>query len=154
MITKINEFYNSRLINEDLVFRGVGGDNVNSTYGGTDDGMGTFYTDSETMAMWFAGIIEYDVNTERYENTKDGNGKVLKANINLKNPYVIDESHAEYDIDDGYDSFQIYMNEIEAAGGVEPYKQNLISEGHDGIILKGNTTNYYEYGTYSIYIVF
>jgi hypothetical protein len=44
------------------------------------------------------------------------------------------------------------MDEIETSGGVEKYKQNLIDKNHDGIILKNNTTNYYEDGTYDIYI--
>ena len=44
------------------------------------------------------------------------------------------------------------MDEIETLGGVESYKENLLSNGYDGIILKNNNTNYYEDGTYDIYI--
>jgi hypothetical protein len=52
------------------VYRGIG-DRINATYNGSDDGMGTFWTDNLTMAKWFAGLIDYDVNTDRYEKIKN-----------------------------------------------------------------------------------
>lgn len=64
--------------------------------------------------------------------------------VNVENP--------EYNITIGMYNINQYMDEIETSGGVEKYKQNLIDKNHDGIILKNNTTNYYEDGTYDIYI--
>lgn len=101
------------------------------------------------MAKWFAGLIEYSVDTNKYEKISD-DGKVLEKDINFKKPYIINENHEEYD--EEYDSFHIYMNEIKDIGGVENYRNKLLKEGYDGIILEDCTTNYYDYGTYSIYI--
>lgn len=144
-IKRLNDF-----INEDHVYRGVG-ENINATYGGSDEGMGIFWTDSKIMSQWFAGLIDYDVNTEQYETISD-NGEVLEKELNFKNPYIIDETHEDYDIDDFYDSFQIYMTDIDEIGGVEKYKERLLLSGYDGIILKKCVTNYYNDGTYNIYI--
>jgi hypothetical protein len=138
-------------INEDHVYRGIG-EKINTTYGsGSDVGMGIFWTDNKTMAEWFAGNVDYDVDTEQYEIISK-NGKVIEKEINFKKPYIIDETNPEYDLDDGYDSFQIYMKEIEEIGGVEEYKNNLLNKGYDGIFLKGCTTNYYNDGIYNIYV--
>jgi hypothetical protein len=128
-----------------MVYRGIG-DRINATYNGSDDGMGTFWTDNLTMAKWFAGLIDYDVNTDRYEKIKNSNGKIIEKQIRFESPYIIDSD------DEDYDSFQQYMDEIDDFGGVESYKENLLSNGYDGIILKNNNTNYYEDGTYDIYI--
>lgn len=127
------------------VYRGIG-DRINATYGGSDEGMGTFWTDNLTMAKWFAGLIDYDINTDRYEKIKNSKGKIIEKTIGFKNPYIVDSD------DEDYDSFQQYMDEIDDFGGVEPYKENLLSNGYDGIVLKNNNTNYYEDGTYDIYI--
>lgn len=134
------------LSNKNKVYRGIG-KVINKTYGGSDDGMGTFWTDNLTMAKWFAGLIEFNCSTEKYEPISN-NGEILEKTLSFKNPYIINST------DEDYDSFQQYMDEIETSGGVEKYKQNLIDKNHDGIILKNNTTNYYEDGTYDIYIEF
>lgn len=139
--TSILEYLSSK----NKVYRGIG-DRINKTYGGvSDDGMGIFWTDNLTMAKWFAGLIDFNPNTEKYE-TISNDGEILEKMLNFKNPYIINST------DEDYDSFQQYMDEIETSGGVEKYKQNLIDKNHDGIILKNNTTNYYEDGTYDIYI--
>ena len=99
------------------------------------------------MAKWFAGLIEYDVNTDQYETISE-DGKVIEKTLNFNNPYVITTD------DEDYDAFQQYMDEIQETRGVDSYKSNLIENGYDGIILKNNNTNYYEDGTYNIYIEF
>ncbi|MSQ79311.1 MAG: hypothetical protein EXR21_06510 [Flavobacteriaceae bacterium] len=59
----------STVVNE-KVFRGVGGENINSTYGGiSDDGMGIFYTSNKKMAEQFAGTSEYNPDKGEYEKT-------------------------------------------------------------------------------------
>lgn len=148
------EYLNESLnINQELtVYRGINRTHTNATYGGvSDDGLGRFWTDNKVMASWFAGIFDYNVDTDKYE-TIPGNGFVETKKIKFKNPYIIDEKHDDYDIDNDSDSFQIYMNEIDRTNGVENYKKTLLSKKYDGLILKGCNTNYYEDGTYNIYI--
>lgn len=139
----LNEQYNFKNIK---AYRGVG-KNINKTYGGNDDGIGVFWTDNLTMAKWFAGLIDYDVNTEKYENIST-DGKILEKTLSFLNPYIINSD------DEDYDSFQHYMDNIKNFGSVEKYKSYLIKNDYDGIILKNNNTNYYEEGVYDIYIEF
>lgn len=146
-IKSINEFLNEQYSTKIKAYRGVGGESLNATYGGSDDGMGVFYTNNLTMAKWFAGLIDYDVDTERYE-TISTKGKVIEKTLNFTNPYIIDSD------DEDYDSFQTYMDEIDETGGVDNYKSDLIANNYDGIILKNCITNYYEDGVYDIYIEF
>jgi len=137
------------------LYRGVG-DRKNVTYGKrTDEGLGDFWTNNRTMAEWFAGLTEYDVNTERYEPT-GGNGKVLEQVIEMKNPYVIDSSHKEYDIENENDSWNVLMDEMNAKtkDQVQQYVTKLIQKGYDGIVMKDNTTNYYDDGTFDIVVKF
>jgi len=132
--------------NYTIVYRGIG-DRINATYGkGSDDGMGVFWTDNLTMAKWFAGLIDYSVDTDRYENIKGSKGKILTKEIKFENPYVVDSD------DEDNDSFQVYMDEIYDFGGVDKYKEMLIEKNYDGIILRNCSTNYYENGTYDIFI--
>ena len=139
----LNEQYNFKNIK---AYRGVG-KNINKTYGGNDDGIGVFWTDNLTMAKWFAGLIDYNVNTNKYEDIST-DGKILKKILSFLNPYIINSD------DEDYDSFQQYMDEIKDFGGVAKYKSYLIKNDYDGIILKNNNTNYYEEGVYDIYIEF
>ena len=143
LIDKVKNYKSSTT--EVKVFRGVG-KNINATYGGSDKGIGVFWTDNLTMANWFAGLIDYNENKGKYEAIPC-EGKVLETTLRFKNPYIIDSDNEDYD------SFQIYMDEIEKSGGVDNYKSRLLKNKHDGIILKNNNTNYYGDGTYSIYIV-
>ena len=132
------------------------GDKVNVTYGSkTDEGLGDFWTNNKTMAEWFAGISEYSVNTSKYEPT-NRKGNVIEKVITIENPYIIDSSHPEYDIDNEVDSWQILMDEMNAKTKeeVQIYANKLISQGYDGIILKDNVTNYYSSGTYDIIVKF
>jgi len=132
--------------NSTTVYRGIG-DRINATYGKvSDDGMGVFWTDNLTMAKWFAGLIDYSVDTDRYENIKGSKGKILTKEIKFENPYVVDSD------DEDNDSFQVYMDEIYDFGGVDKYKEMLIEKNYDGIILRNCSTNYYEDGTYDIFI--
>lgn len=143
IITSILEYNENSPI---LVYRGIG-DKVNYTYGGSDNGMGTFYTDNIIMAKWFAGLIEYNPEIEDYEKTSNS-GKLISKKINFKKPYIINSDNEDYD------SFQLYMDEIKYSGGVKKYKNILLNKKHDGIILKNNNTNYYKEGNYNIYIIF
>ena len=143
--TTIREYLNENNNMKNIkAYRGIG-NRINATYGGNDDGIGIFWTNNLTMAKWFAGLIDYDVNTERYEVIST-EGKVITKTLNFINPYIINSK------DGDYDSFQQYMDEISKAGGVEKYKSFLLKKHKDGIILKNNNTNYYEDGVYDIYI--
>jgi len=133
-------------VNIGKAYRGIG-KNTNKTYGGNDDGIGIFWTDNLIMAKWFAGLIDYDVNLERYKRISN-DGKILQKVLNFNKPYIINSE------DEDYDSFQQYMDEIDSFGGVEKYKSHLVENGYDGIILKNNNTNYYGDGVYDIYIEF
>lgn len=144
--TRIKTILKEEFENSTTVYRGIG-DRINATYGKvSDDGMGVFWTDNLTMAKWFAGLIDYSVNTDRYENIKGSKGKILTKKIKFDNPYIVDSD------DEDYDSFQMYMDEISDIGGVEEYKKMLIENNYDGIILRNCSTNYYEDGTYDIFI--
>lgn len=137
------------------VFRGVG-ERVNVTYGGrTDEGLGDFYTDNKIMAGWFAGTMEFDLDKGDYAKTGRP-GKVSESILEIRNPYTIDENDPDYNEDSEYDSWQIFMNRMNAKTkeNVQDFVTRLISKGHDGIALKGNTTNYYASGTYDIYVKF
>lgn len=138
------------------LYRGVDSNQINETYGGvSDDGIGVFYTDNKLMAECFAGLKIFDGDTGEYESTGYTGGKVLEFDsFAPKNSYIIDSSHPDYEIDYDNDSVQIYFDQIRAASGVEKYKKGLQDKGFDGIILKENTTNYYEDGTYDVYIDF
>ena len=129
------------------VYRGVGS-RINATYGKgpSDDGMGVFWVDNLTMAKWFAGLIEYSIDTDRYEKIKNAKGTILKKDIQFTNPYIINSR------DENWDSFQVYMKEIKKYSSANNYKKMLKQNNHDGIILKNNNTNYYEDGEYTIYI--
>jgi hypothetical protein len=144
--TRIKTILKEEFENYTIVYRGIG-DRINATYGkGSDDGMGVFWTDNLTMAKWFAGLIDYSVDTDRYENIKGSKGMILTKEIKFENPYVVNSD------DEDYDSFQVYMDEIYKFGGVDKYKEMLIEKNYDGIILRNCSTNYYENGTYDIFI--
>ena len=144
--TRIKTILKEEFENYTIVYRGIG-DRINATYGkGSDDGMGVFWTDNLTMAKWFAGLIDYSVDTDRYENIKGSKGKILTKKIKFENPYVVDSD------DEDNDSFQVYMDEIYDFGGVDKYKEMLFEKNYDGIILRNCSTNYYENGTYDIFI--
>ena len=137
------------------LYRGVG-DRVNVTYGKrTDEGLGDFWTNNRTMAEWFAGLNEYNVNTDRYEPT-NGNGKVLEQVIEMNNPYIIDSSHPDYELDNEVDSWQILMDEMNAKNKdeVQQYVSKLIQQGYDGVVMKDNQTNFYADDTYDIVVKF
>ena len=148
MITSIRHFISERVYD---VVKGVNNTQINYTYGGvSDDGIGEFYTDNMTMAKWFAGLLEYDSDEGEYV-AKDNDGRVINKRITLDNPYVIDIIDDDY----GNDSVQLYFSEIRSAGSASKYREKLVDAGHDGIILKNYTTNYYDYpNTYTVYIVF
>jgi len=146
MITSINEF-KTYLLNESYsVYKGINNTATNFVYGGiSDDNIGEFYTDNIIMAKWFAGLTEFK--NDKYVTIKN-DGKVISKTIDIKNPYIIDSQ------DEDYDSVQVYFDEIEKNENSLNYRKHLLALGYDGIILKNCNTNYYNDGTYTIYIVF
>ncbi len=107
--------------------------------GGTvDKGVGFFFTDNAAMLR----------------RLKPSGGRIMDVFLWLHNPHVIDRSHPRYDLDNEFDSFYIYADEIEEAGGAKAYRSKLMSAGHDGIVLRDCVTNYYLEGTYQIEVVF
>lgn len=103
-----------------------------------DKGVGFFFTTNRGMLSKF----------------KHRDGRILDVFLWLHNPHIIDKTHPRYDLDNEYDSVYIYFDEIKKAGGPVAYRDKLISEGRDGIILGHCVTNYYQAGTYSIQVVF
>jgi len=129
----------------------VGAKVKHQTYGGlADNRLGIFFTDNMVMAERFAGLTDYDANKEKYVRTKSKSGRVVKAKVRLKNPYVIDSKESDLDID----SVQMYFNQIANAGGADEFREDLQSYGYDGIWLKHCDTNYYEDGTYEVIVAF
>lgn len=131
----------------------------NPTYGTEDEkfadnSLGIFFTDNKTMAQWFAGGKEYDGDKDKYISTGNGNARVIEKRVVMHNPYIIDQSHPDYDADNDQDSAAIYFDEIEKAGGAKQYKKDLLDKGYDGIVLRGNTKNYYGDGTYDMFVSF
>lgn len=123
----------------------------NPTYGGvSDNGLGIFFTDNQTMAKWFAGMIDYDVDTERYEDTGE-NGHIISAKVNLKNPWVLSEHVDDIDEDD---PGQTYFDVVDEMGGGEQMRKKLESEGYDGVVVNDMRTNYYEDGAYKMVVAF
>ena len=148
-ISEIDNLEESIILeNKYNVIKGINKTNINYTYGGvSDDGIGNFYTDNLIMSKYFAGLIEFNSNLEKYVETNN-DGKIINSVITLNNPYIIESK------DEDYDSIQIYFNEIEQNKNVINYKNILISKGYDGLILKNCTTNYYNDDTYNVYITF
>jgi len=130
------------------------------TYGNKapDQGLGTFFTDNLTMAKWFAGRTEYDLDTEKYEELS-GTGRVVSANLNIKKPWILNDNYLDYmskeDFINWEDPIQVYFDIINTESGGENFKEKLKTDGYDSVIVKGGTTNYYEYpNTYDIIVVF
>ena len=130
-------------------YRGINNTNINYTYGDVnDDGMGEFSTDSLIMAKWFAGLIEYDPDNDEYVDVNN-DGKIVELTLTVNNPYIIDMG-----IDSDDDSVQQYFNEIKKHGSVDNYRNFLVNQNFDCVILKNCTTNYYvEDSVYTVYIV-
>ncbi len=130
-------------------YRGINNSTINATYGGiNDDGMGQFSTDSLIMAKWFAGLTEFNPDKAKYVKVKN-DGEVIELEINVDNPYIIDEGKF---VDE--DSVQKYFAEIKAHRGVKKYKKYLKNQGYDSIILKNCDTNFYvDDEVYTVYIV-
>lgn len=118
--------------------------------GAGDQDLGLFFTDNLTMAKWFAGITEYDDKTEKYINVP-GPGRVISVKLDIKNPWILSD-HVEVDEDDpGQDYFHV----INKAGGGKSFREQLMNDGYDAVIVNNATTNYYEdTGMYDIVVVF
>lgn len=123
----------------------------NPTYGGAelDQGLGIFFTDNMTIAKWFAGLTEYDPNEEGYVD-KDGPGRVISASLDIKNPWILNDQIPNAGDDPGQDYFDVVKKE----GGGRKFRDKLIAEGYDSVIVRGAVTNYYEDGSYDIIVVF
>lgn len=116
----------------------------------TDNDLGIFFTDNLTMAKWFAKLIEFDPNTGEYINTNT-DGRVITAKLDIKNPYILQDQIENIDIDD---PGQTYFDLVEEMGGGKIMREKLIDRGFDSVIVKNMNTNYYEDGSYTLYVVF
>lgn len=159
MITKISIWKINENINNNILYHGsknkfnkftIDKEINNPTYNlnNLDHGLGVFLTDNLTMAKWFAGIIDFNPNTGKYEKTNEI-GYVYKVKANINNPYIINE-HYTVDIDD---AGQTYFNVIEEYGGGKKFREYLLKNEYDSIIVNNVTTNYYESGDYSIVVI-
>jgi len=123
----------------------------NAPYGAAiDNGLGIFFTDNLTMAKWFGKMIEYDGDKDKYVPVKGSKGRVIKAKVYLKNPFVVESP----DPDNEQDGVQEYFKAIQKAGGVEKFKKQLLDKGYDGVVIEDSNTNYYKDGYYKVWIVF
>lgn len=128
----------------------MGKKSAHPTYGGVSDiGLGIFFTDNKTMASWFAGMVEYDPEFDKYVKFINSKGRLVKARLEIKNPMVFDNASGEFE-----DSAEEYFDAIKKAGNVHKFKHNLVYDGYDGVIVKDATMNYYADGGYTIYVVF
>lgn len=120
----------------------------NPIYNGDDKGLGIFFTDNLIMAKTFANLIDYNTDSEDYEEL--GNtGYIYTASFEFHKPLIIDEiSNFKYE-----DAFQKYVALIDKIGGVKIFREKLLEEGYDGIIIKKCTTNYYYDDSYDVYVV-
>lgn len=122
---------------------------VNHVYGsGPDNGLGIFFTDNKTMAKWFAGGIEYDCDVDSYVTTGKENSFIITAEVSMNKTLEILNENEKFE-----DSIQQYFALIEKVGGAQELRQILISEGYDSIFVGNATTNYYEEGTYDMYVI-
>jgi hypothetical protein len=122
--TTIREYLNENYhFNNLKAYRGIG-KNINKTYGGNDDGIGVFWTDNLTMAKWFAGLIDYNVNTDSYEDITN-KGKILEKTLSFLNPYIINSDDEDYDYENGEATFTSYkLDDIKEWG--EKNKDRII----------------------------
>lgn len=159
MITKISIWKINETINNNILYHGsknkfnkftIDKEINNPTYNlnNLDHGLGIFLTDNLTMAKWFAGIIDFNPNSGKYENTNE-TGYVYNVKVNINNSYIINEHH-EVDIDD---SGQTYFDVIEKYGGGKKFREYLLKNEYDSVIVKNATTNYYEDGQYDIIVI-
>lgn len=159
-INEFKEYLTNESLNNTIVYHGTDkeftnfklfNDVSNPTYGNViDNNLGIFFTDNIIMAKWFAKLIDFDINTGKYENTNN-TGRIISAKLNIKRPYILQEQIEEIDPDD---PGQTYFNLVEEYGGGKKMREKLIQEGFDGVIVKNMNTNYYEDGDYNLYVVF
>lgn len=163
MITSMNDFLINESVNNELLYHGsknkfsafkLGSKVNNPTYSSSDfdHGLGIFLTDNLTMAEWFAGVSYYNMNfgAEKYEPTGDS-GYVYSVKIDIDKPYIINHHH-EIDEDDD-DPGQKYFEVVKNFGGGRKFREYLIKNGYDSVILKNATTNYYQEGSFDIIVV-
>lgn len=159
MFTTINEWKKLNNVYDKIFYHGttskfttfkINSHINNPTYGGiTDHNLGIFFTDNLTMAKWFAGLIEYD--NDKYVNIENSNGEVISAKLNIKNPWILSDHVQNIDIDD---PGQTYFDTVENMGGGQKMRETLQEKGYDSVIVENATTNYYEDGSFNMYIVF
>lgn len=116
----------------------------------SDNGLGIFFTENKTMAKQFAGTEEYDSDKEKYVSTGKA-GNIVVANIHIKNPWILQEQVKDIDEDD---AAQTYFDIVKQYGNGKKMREELSKQGYDAVIVKNVTTNYYEDGHYTIYVVF
>lgn len=124
---------------------------LNNVYGSefNDNNLGIFFTDNITMSKQFAGLIEFNQNSGKYENTNTV-GYIYNCDLDINNPWILQEQINNIDVDD---AGQTYFNIIEKYKGGKNFRDYLIKNNYDSVIVYDMTTNYYEDGTYSICVV-
>lgn len=108
-----------------------------------DNGLGVFLTDNRIMAACFAGAILYDDEEGRYVPTGD-TGYIYKVDVS---PGKVLEFGS------GYDAFVDYANDIEEAGDKDTYRDKLLEDGFDSVLISDLDINYYEDGVYDVLVV-
>jgi len=162
MITTLNEWKHVNEVNSNnVVYHGttrkftsfkINSEISTNTYGGTtDQALGIFFTDNIIMAKWFAGLIEYSLNYDKYVKTDNTNGQIISAKLNMKNPWILKDHIDDIDVDD---PGQTYFQTVDSMGGGENMRKTLQEQGYDGVIVNNMNTNYYADGDYNIYVVF
>jgi hypothetical protein len=129
----------------------LGSDVSNPLYGeaAPDHGLGIFFTNNLTMAKWFAGLSEYDPEQAEDYIPTGRNGVIMVARLNIANPWTPQDQGLDEE-----DPGQAYFNAVTRAGNGTNLKRLLAEQGHDGVVVKGMTTNYYGEGTYDMYVIF
>jgi hypothetical protein len=106
-----------------------------------DQGLGIFFTDNLEMANYFAGLIEFNPDTGKYVEIDNPTGRVIKVNLDIKDPWVLQDMIDEDEIDE--DPGQTYLDIVEQQGGGSEFREFLIDASYDSVIVKNVETNYY-----------
>ena len=93
------------------------------------------------MANYFAGLIEFDPDAGKYVEIDNPTGRVIKVNLDIKDPWILQDMIDEDEIDE--DPGQTYFDIVDQQGGGSEFRDYLIDSGYDSVIVKNAETNYY-----------
>ena len=105
------------------------------------------------MAKFFAGLTAFDPDEGAYVD-ENGPGRVMTVKLDIKNPWILNDQIPDAGNNTDDDPGQDYFRHIKKEGGGAKFRNKLISEGYDSVIVRDVVTNYYEDGSYDIIIVF